>query len=58
MREDAMEHREKQDQRWAKLTALACPECGREVLTIELPVSPFVWCASCPGTPRLERSAT
>ena len=53
-----MEHGEEQDQRWAKPTALACPECGLEVLTIELPISPFVWCAACPGTPRLERSAT
>jgi hypothetical protein len=53
-----MDHPEEQDQRWAKLTALACPECGVHVLTIEPPISPFVWCEGCPGTPRLERSAT
>jgi hypothetical protein len=45
-----VDHREEQD-RWAKLTLLGCPVCGVEVLVIDLPVSPFVWCASCPATP-------
>ena len=46
------------DKRWAKLTALACPECGNQVFVIDLPVNPFVWCCSCPSTPQLERTAT
>jgi hypothetical protein len=53
-----MDHRAEQDERWAKLTTLACPACGMQVFTIDLPVNPFVWCGSCPGTPRLERAAT
>jgi hypothetical protein len=52
------DHREEQDERWAKLTLLACPECGMQAFVIDLPVNPFVWCGSCPGTPRLEKSAT
>jgi hypothetical protein len=57
-----MDHREEQDReeqdRWAKLTLLGCPVCAVQVLVIDLPVNPFVWCGSCPGTPRLERTAT
>jgi len=52
------DHREEQDQKWAKLTALACPACGMQVFTIDIPITPWVWCAACPGTPRLEKSAT
>lgn len=55
---ETTDHREEQDQRWAKLTALACPECGSQVFVIDPPVNPFVRCGSCPSTPRLERSAT
>jgi hypothetical protein len=44
MREDEVDHREEQDQRWAKLTVLACPECGVEVLTLDVPIA-IVWCA-------------
>jgi hypothetical protein len=54
----SVDHREEQDQRWAKLTLLACPDCGMQAFAIDLPVNPFVWCGSCPGTPRLEKSAT
>jgi hypothetical protein len=54
----SMDHREEQDERWAKLTLFGCPECGTQVFTVELPVNPFVWCGSCPSTPRLERTAT
>jgi hypothetical protein len=53
-----MDHRDEADERWAKLTLLGCPECGTQVLVIDLPVNPFVWCGSCPSTPRLERTAT
>jgi len=52
-----MDHRDEQDQRWAKLTALACPECGLQVLTIDIPIA-VVWCGSCPSSPRLDRTAT
>jgi hypothetical protein len=58
MREEAMDHRAEQDERWAKLTLLGCPTCGMQVLVIDLPVNPFVWCGSCVSTPRLEKSAT
>jgi hypothetical protein len=54
----SVDHREEKDQRWAKLTLLGCPVCGTQVLVIDLPVNPIVWCSRCPGTPRLERSAT
>jgi hypothetical protein len=53
-----LDHREERDERWAKLTLLGCPECGMQVLVIDLPVNPFVWCGSCVSTPRLEKSAT
>jgi hypothetical protein len=53
-----MDHRAEQDERWAKLTTLACPACGNQVFVIDVPLNPFVWCGSCPGTPRLEKTAT
>jgi hypothetical protein len=43
---------------WARLTALGCPVCHVEVLELLLPTPPMIWCSSCPGTPRLERTAT
>jgi len=52
-----MDQREEQERR-SKLTLLGCPICGLEVLVIDLLISPIVWCARCPSTPRLERSAT
>jgi hypothetical protein len=54
---DVTDHRAQQDQRWAKLTLLACPVCGVEVFTLDVPIA-YVLCAGCPGSPRLERSAT
>jgi hypothetical protein len=51
------DHREEQDERWSKIIALACPRCGLSVLSVELPIA-LVWCASCPDSPLLERTAT
>jgi hypothetical protein len=53
-----MDHRAEQDERWAKLTLLGCPTCSTQVLVIDLPVNPFVWCLTCPSTPKLEKTAT
>jgi ribosomal protein S27E len=52
-----MDHQPEADERWLRLTALGCPLCGHQVLTTDLP-SINVWCAVCPSTPRLERTAT
>jgi hypothetical protein len=52
-----MDHREEQDARFTKLTSMACPACGLEVLTIDLAIN-LVWCGVCPGPPLLERSAS
>jgi hypothetical protein len=49
-----MDHREEQDERASQLTELTCPGCGVSVFTIALPVTPWLWCAQCEGTPKLE----
>jgi hypothetical protein len=58
MREDEMDHRLEQDERWARLTTFTCPGCGLSVLVLELPSPSWVWCAQCSTTPRLERVGT
>jgi hypothetical protein len=52
-----MDHRPEADERFAKLTALGCPECGLQVLSVDLAIN-LVWCGACAGTPLLERTAT
>lgn len=52
-----VDHREEQDQRWAKVVLLACPVCGTAVLTTDLPIA-LVWCSTCPSSPLFERTAT
>jgi hypothetical protein len=48
---------EEASERWARLIGLACPLCHTEVLVLDLPTPPWIWCARCVNTPRLERTA-
>jgi hypothetical protein len=49
-------HRAEQDERASQLTALTCPGCGFTVFTIALPVTPWLWCAQCDATPKLQKA--
>jgi hypothetical protein len=53
-----MSAQETAEDRWARLVAVACPECGLQVFVINVPSPTPLWCGSCPSTPRLETSAT
>jgi hypothetical protein len=52
-----LDHRAR-DERANKLILLGCPVCGTQVFVLPLPEPSFIWCGSCPSTPRLERTAT